>query len=67
MRINLWNIPLLDKEEWLRGQEKTPKATLARSDGVVGWAPGTAELTTPSAPSAVASQHFLDGAATPAP
>ncbi len=44
-------------------KKKTPFRSSA--DGVVAHTKCFAELTTPSAPSKVASRHFLDGASTP--
>ena len=47
-------IPLLEKEGWMRDQEKCREATLVRADGVVRSAKSLglkrfADLTTPSA------------------
>src|SRR5437016_13634100 len=65
-------IPLLKEEGWLRRQENAAKPPLRAQ---TGWSVPTrfqecllrnsANLTTPSAPSAVASQHSIDGASTP--
>jgi adenosylcobinamide-phosphate synthase len=58
--------PSLVKEGWPRHQLDVPKAPYIGAGGVVGST--TAYLltnTTPSAPSEVASQHSIDGAATP--
>jgi acyl transferase domain-containing protein/acyl carrier protein/SAM-dependent methyltransferase len=53
-------IPSLAKEGWPRHQVDVP-IPLKGADGVVG----STERTTPSAPAAEASQHFVDGAAIP--
>ncbi len=65
-------IPLLKEEGRLRRQENAAKPPLRAQ---TGWSVPTrfpecllrnsANLTTPSAPSAVAAQHFIDGASTP--
>jgi hypothetical protein len=60
-------LPSLVKEGWLRPVIECREASLAGADGVVGSSHelSVVERTTPSAPSNVASRHFLDVASTP--
>ena len=59
--------PSLDKEGWMRDQEKYREATIDRADGVVGSSHrlSVVEPTTPSAPATEASRYLISGAATP--
>ena len=60
--------PFLVKEGWPRRQEDAPVPLMARTRWLVQGKIFKSSLltnTTPSAPSKVASQHFLEGAATP--
>jgi hypothetical protein len=64
------NIPLLEKEGWLRHQTGCREATFQGADGVVRPAKAFrpedfAELTTPSVRNKVASRLFFDRTATP--
>ena len=64
-------IPLLEKEGWLRQKERESVPKWRRRGGQDRRSfqecllRNSANLTTPSAPSAVASQHSIDGASTP--